>query len=65
MATLEPRCQACGGKVGDRPATAALGPDGRTTWWLHRDAADCVQACRIRAERSSAERREVLHADAR
>lgn len=37
-------CQACGGAIEDRPATAARSPDGRTTWWLHRDLADCLQS---------------------
>lgn len=38
------RCQACGGTIGEMPATAAPSPDGRSTWWLHRDAADCARS---------------------
>lgn len=61
MATILgiPRCQACGGAIGQRPATAARSPDGRTTWWLHRDIADCAHAvlCRRLAQANA-----LLHA---
>lgn len=48
--SIMPSCQACGGAISDRPATAARAPDGRATWWLHRDLADCW---RIETHRAS------------
>lgn len=61
MSTM-PSCQACGGAIRDRPATAALAPDGHATWWVHRDLADCLCAAHSRLHQMT--RGEVVLMDA-